>query len=81
MSELQNGSEFRRLHPGTWAGGLKIRFWVPVTKVLLFYYTAISKLSISGSWGSLGCFGHPDGPLNLVLAACRQSGTFLLHCY
>ena len=36
LSELQNCSEFRRLHPGTWAGALKIRFWAPVAKVVLF---------------------------------------------
>ena len=61
MSELQNCSEFRRLHSGTWAGALKIWFWVPVAKVVLSYYTPISNLSISGSWGSLGLFGLPDG--------------------
>ena len=41
--------------------GPQIWFWAPVAKVVLFYYTPISNLSISGSWGSLGCFGHPDG--------------------
>ena len=33
-----------------------------VAKVVLFHYIAIGKLSISGSWSSLGCFGPPDGP-------------------
>ena len=60
--------------------GLQIWFWVPVAKVVLFYCTAISNLSISGSWGSLGCFEAPRWAPNLVLGACRQSGTFLLHC-
>ena len=45
LSELQNCGEFRRLRPG--AGALQIRFWVTVAKVVL--------------WGSLGCFGPPDG--------------------
>ena len=37
-------------------------FCVPVAKVVLSYYTPISNLSISCSWGSLGLFGLPDGP-------------------
>ena len=50
-----------RLHPGTWAGALKISFWAPVAKVVLSYYTPICNLSISGSWGFLGVFGPQDG--------------------
>ena len=30
--------------------------------MVLFYYTAISKLSISGSWGSLGLSGPSGDP-------------------
>ena len=30
--------------------------------MVLFSYTAISKLNLSGSWGSLALFGPPDGP-------------------
>ena len=40
---------------------LKIRFWAPAAKVVHFYYTPISSLSISSSWGSPGLFGSPDG--------------------
>ena len=31
--------------------------------IALFFYIAIGKLGISGSWGSLGCFGPADNPL------------------
>ena len=48
--------------------------------MVLFYYTVISKLSISGSWGFMWLFGLPDAaPQNQVLGACRPRGTFLLH--
>ena len=30
--------------------------------MLLFYDTPFSNLNLSGSWGSLGLFGPPDGP-------------------
>ena len=49
LSELQNCGEFRRLHPGTWAGALKILILGPGSGALRFLYILFSNLPLPGS--------------------------------
>ena len=49
LSEVKNCNEFRRLHPATWAGALKILILGPGSGALRFLYILFSNLPIPGS--------------------------------